>query len=141
MTPARSLAASVVALGFTGALSAPLPAFAAPAPCERAESYAAQSGAELLRIEKLAVQVPDVRYKKPKTESARDTGAAARVLGAVDDPIADPEDSDTLSEGIGMLGSAVLGTLTPRPKVKAATGGEADVVTPANEVTGRLGQA
>ncbi|MFF5080660.1 hypothetical protein ACFY36_26705 [Actinoplanes sp. NPDC000266] len=141
MTPARSLAASVVALGFTGALSAPLPAFAAPAPCERAESYAAQSGAELLRIEKLAVQVPEVRYKKPKTESARDTGAAARVLGAVDDPIADPEDSDTLSEGIGMLGTAVLGSLTPRPKVKAGTDGEADVVTPANEVTGRLGEA
>ncbi|XVV13076.1 hypothetical protein ACQP2X_01595 [Actinoplanes sp. CA-131856] len=140
MTPARSLAASVVALGFTGALSAPLPAFAAPAPCERAESYAAQSGAEMLRIEKLAVQVPDVRYKKPKTESARDTGAAARVLGAADGPIADPEDSDTLSEGIGMLGTAVLGTLTPRPKVKAATDGEADVVTPANEVTGRLGE-
>ncbi|XVU25843.1 hypothetical protein ACQPZJ_01935 [Actinoplanes sp. CA-054009] len=143
MTPARSLAASVVALGFTGALSAPLPAFAAPAPCERAESYAAQSGAELLRIEKLAVQVPDVRYKKskPKTESGQDTGAAARVLGAVDDPIADPEDSDTISEGIGMLGTAVLGSLTPRPKAKMATGGEADVVTPADEVTGRLGEA
>ncbi|MEU8821978.1 hypothetical protein [Actinoplanes sp. NPDC048796] len=145
MTPARSLAASVVALGFTGALSAPLPAFAAPAPCERAESYAAQSGAELLRIEKLAVQVPDVRYKKPKaeteTESGPATGAAARVLDSVDDPITDPEESDTLSEGIGMLGTAMLGTLTPHPKAKAGTDGEADVVTPADEVTGRLGEA
>ncbi|MEV4345963.1 hypothetical protein AB0J83_15965 [Actinoplanes sp. NPDC049596] len=120
MTPARSLAASVVALGFTGALSSPLPAVAAPAPCERAESYAAQAGAELLRIDKLAVQVPEVRYKKsPVTESAEASDAAARVLGAVDDPIPDPEDSDTLSEGIGMLGTAVLGTLAPRRSADA----------------------
>ncbi|WP_203772199.1 hypothetical protein, partial [Paractinoplanes deccanensis] len=140
MTPARSLAASVVALGFTGALSAPQPAFAAPAPCERAESYAAQSGAELLRINKLAMRVPEVRYKKsrPATESA---GATNGVLGTVEDPLPSPEDSDTLSEGIGMLGTAVLGPLSPQPKAAPGTDGEADVVPPADGVTGRLGDA
>jgi len=56
MKPARSLAVSVVALGFAGSVAAPLPAYAAPAPCERAEGYAAQSGAELLRIDRLEVR-------------------------------------------------------------------------------------
>jgi hypothetical protein len=132
MTPARSLAASVVALGFTGALSAPQAALAAPAPCERAESYAAQSGAELLRIDKLSVQVPNVRYKKskPATESATATDAAARVLDAADGPIVDPEDSDTVSEGIGILGTAVLGALGPRPKAASQSDADADVVPP-----------
>ncbi|HEY0532489.1 MAG TPA: hypothetical protein VGD29_12925 [Actinoplanes sp.] len=54
MTPARSLAASVIALGFASSLTAPTPAFAAPGPCERAQNYAAQSGAEMLRIDRLA---------------------------------------------------------------------------------------
>ncbi len=52
MTPARSMAASVVALGFAGSLTAPPPAHAAPG-CVRPEHYAAQSGAELLRIDRL----------------------------------------------------------------------------------------
>ena len=34
-------------------LAVPLPAAAAPAPCERAEEYAAQSGAEFLSVYKL----------------------------------------------------------------------------------------
>ncbi len=38
------------ALGVVGALLVPLPAAAAPAPCEQALRYAAQSGAELIRI-------------------------------------------------------------------------------------------
>lgn len=52
MTPARSVAASVFALGFAGSLAAPTPAFAAP--CQQAGNYAAQSGAEMLRIDQLA---------------------------------------------------------------------------------------
>ncbi|GLY05887.1 hypothetical protein [Actinoplanes sp. NBRC 101535] len=53
MTPARSVAASLVALGFASTLTPPLPAAAAPLPCGRALHYAAQSGAEVLRINKL----------------------------------------------------------------------------------------
>ncbi|MFB9357430.1 hypothetical protein [Actinoplanes nipponensis] len=46
-TRARMKAA---ALGVVGALLVPLPAAAAPAPCEQALRYAAQSGAQLMRI-------------------------------------------------------------------------------------------
>ncbi|GAA4596325.1 hypothetical protein BJY16_001975 [Actinoplanes octamycinicus] len=53
MTPARSLAASVAALGFAGTLTAPLPALAAPESCARPQRYAAQAEAELLRIQRL----------------------------------------------------------------------------------------
>ncbi|MDI6100572.1 hypothetical protein QLQ12_18340 [Actinoplanes sp. NEAU-A12] len=53
MIPARSVAASVVALGFAGTMTAPLPAFAVPATCDQPGHYAAQSGAELLRIDRL----------------------------------------------------------------------------------------
>jgi hypothetical protein len=55
MTPARPLAASVAALGIAGVVGVPVPATAAPAPCERAERYAAQSGAELLRLNRLTL--------------------------------------------------------------------------------------
>jgi hypothetical protein len=65
MTPARPLAASVAALGIAGAVGVPAPATAAPAPCERAERYAAQSGAELLRLNRLTL-----------TTTGGDTGAA-----------------------------------------------------------------
>jgi hypothetical protein len=163
MTPARSLAASVAALGFASALTAAPPAFAAPAPCERAENYAALSGAELLRIDRLEVRTPDAAERPPiaggpgatkrpsvgdgsgaaerpsvnddsgTTErpsvggraqpergavSAQDeAGATDRILGAAASPI-DPtdetgEDSDTLSEGIGMLGEAALDSVVP----------------------------
>ena len=43
----------IAAFGLVGAFLVPLPAAAAPAPCEQAERYAAQSGAELIRINKL----------------------------------------------------------------------------------------
>jgi len=52
MTPVRPLAVSAVALSIAGAFM-PIPASAAPAPCEGAGNYAAQSGAELLRLNKL----------------------------------------------------------------------------------------
>src|SRR3954469_19609862 len=43
------------ALGVVGALLVPLPAAAAPAPCEQALRYAAQSGSQLLRIGNLEI--------------------------------------------------------------------------------------
>ncbi|MFI1994593.1 hypothetical protein [Actinoplanes sp. NPDC020271] len=71
MTPVRSLAAGVAALGFASTLTIALPAHAAspphraPAPCERAGRYAAQSEAEFLRIERL-----DLRGAKKRDHGA-----------------------------------------------------------------------
>ncbi|MEU4216768.1 hypothetical protein [Actinoplanes sp. NPDC026623] len=75
-----------------GALLAPLPAAAAPAPCEQAERYAAQSGAELMRVERLDLG-PAGRTDKPITgiglgdaksalvaQSSVNSAALARVL-------------------------------------------------------------
>jgi hypothetical protein len=108
MTPARSLAASVAALGFASALTGPMPALGAPAPCERAESYAAQSGAELLRIDELEVR--KAAPERPTTKPGRDEedGPADSVLSDVDPTTDDPDDTDSLSEGIGMFGSNLL---------------------------------
>ncbi|GAB2613312.1 hypothetical protein Aab01nite_69400 [Paractinoplanes abujensis] len=116
MTPARSLAASVVALGFASALTAPQPAAAAPTSCEQAENFAAQAGAEILRIDKLDVHAPaGPRPKAPERGRAEST--AARVLSGDDSVIPDPADSDTLSEGIGLTATGALGYLgiTPKP--------------------------
>src|SRR3954469_10263000 len=92
MTPARPLAASVLALGFASSLTAPLPAFAAPAPCERAENYAAQSGAEMLRIDRLELHPtkdpgrPTARASPSSSsgspqESAKVTNSTDALLG------------------------------------------------------------
>ncbi|WP_436524578.1 hypothetical protein [Actinoplanes sp. HUAS TT8] len=89
MTPARSLAAGVAALGFASTLSVSLPAHAttpiaapaqgAPAPCERAERYAAQAEAEFLRIERL-----DLRGGEKREHGAgvtkRDSGERPSVV-------------------------------------------------------------
>ncbi|WP_250029166.1 LPXTG cell wall anchor domain-containing protein [Paractinoplanes maris] len=132
MTPARSLAASVVALGFAGALTAPQPALAAPAPCEQAESFAGQSGAELLRIHQLEVRTSTMNRPRVKQENGV-ADAAHRVLSSGDDSIVpDPADSDTPSEAIGLIGTGVLGYLGVLPKSAAPksapkTSGNADV--------------
>lgn len=122
MTPVRSLAASVVALGFAGTLTAPLPAFAAPAPCERAENYAAQSGAELLRIDRLelhstGLERPVVKSGTSAThadpsDSVREDdvpGATDRLL--VPDPPADsPDPGASTDNGAGGLGDVLPGS-------------------------------
>jgi LPXTG-motif cell wall-anchored protein len=136
MTPARSLAASVVALGFASTLTAPLPAIAAPAPCERAENYAAQSGAELLRIDRLdmhsisgerpvsrsGADKPDGRsgdgpQGRPGADASAVQGADDRLLdhasGSSDRDAADAdEDGDLVSQGAGMMGGASSGSET-----------------------------
>jgi hypothetical protein len=133
MKPARSLAISVVALGFAGSAAAPLPAYAAPAPCERAEGYAAQSGAELLRIDRLEVRSgggerPVTKDETPADPPGDETGAADRVLNSGDlDSTPNGADSDTLSEGIGMLGQAVVGSVRPDNEIiRRAGGAESD---------------
>jgi hypothetical protein len=75
MTPARPLVASVVALGIAGVFTAPAPATAAPAPCEKAERYAAQSGAELLRLTKLDLGL--LRSSGGPASGGADSGAAS----------------------------------------------------------------
>ncbi|WP_250002252.1 hypothetical protein [Actinoplanes sp. M2I2] len=132
MTPARSLAASVVALGFAGALTAPQPALAAPASCEQAENFAAQSGAELLRIDKLELRAPAVdrpRVKPDRTERGTVGDATRRVLSSDDGVIPDPADSDTISEGLGMTATGALGYLglfpQPEPPPAPKAGGRA----------------
>jgi hypothetical protein len=94
MTPARSVAASVVALGLAGMLAAPTPAFAAsgigafgafggaprvgasglaaPQTCDRPGHYAAQSAAELLRINRLDLGP----VGKPANRQATPSGTA-----------------------------------------------------------------
>src|SRR5690348_11972255 len=98
MTSVRSLAAGVAALGFAStftvslpAQAAPLPALpahssasiplrGAPAPCERAERYAAQAKAEFLRVERL-----DLRGAVTREHGAgmvqRDSGVRPSVSG------------------------------------------------------------
>ncbi|MFD0518793.1 hypothetical protein [Paractinoplanes durhamensis] len=133
MTPVRSLAASVVALGFAGTIAAPMPANAALVPCERAENYAAQSGAEALRIDKLEIRAEDRGSERPVTKAGQSAekadedsggeGAADRILGtgaAAIDPTAGGEDADTLSEGIGILGEAVLDSVDPHGVIPRA---------------------
>ncbi|WP_127500097.1 hypothetical protein [Actinoplanes solisilvae] len=146
MTPARSLAASVVALGFAGALTAPQPALAAPAICERPENFAAQSGAELFRINKLEVRAkvterPRTKNETTKNENSPVHDAANRVLSGEPDPaIPDPADSDTPSEGIGMIGTGALGYLGVLPKRAPAPTGDADVVPTGNDGLGGVAE-
>lgn len=91
MTPARSLAASVVALGFAGALTAPPPAYAAPAPCERAENYAAQSGAELLRINRLELRTTG--SERPADKSGTSPSGDDHSDSVREDPVPGPDSS------------------------------------------------
>jgi hypothetical protein len=81
----------------------------APAPCERAENYAAQSGAQLLRIDELEVRKPPA--ERPTAKSERGAKGKDPLLGDIDPTTDDPDDSDTISEGIGMFGSNLLDLL------------------------------
>jgi hypothetical protein len=102
MTPARSLAASVAALGFASAMTAPLPAYAAPAPCTRAGRFAAQAEAEAFRIERLDLQGATKRAhgegvarrdsgERPSVEASESAG---EVLEQLDQVEPDPARSD-----------------------------------------------
>jgi hypothetical protein len=81
MTPARPWAASVVALGIAGAFTAPIPARAAPALCEHAENYAAQSGAKMLRLNTLDLR-PAGRDDDPVTDVGLGDAKSALIANA-----------------------------------------------------------
>jgi LPXTG-motif cell wall-anchored protein len=120
MTPARSMAASVIALGFASSFTAPTPAFAAPAPCERAENYAAQSGAEMLRIDRLAWHTssdparPSIKSSHPSDSlpapSGRSRGESESVTDTANGLLG--SGSDLTGGDIGDSGEGVTGFLS-----------------------------
>jgi LPXTG-motif cell wall-anchored protein len=118
MTPARSLAASVIALGFASSLTAPLPAFATSAPCERAENYAAQSGAEMLRIDRLDLHsskdLERPRVKSSSSSSGDSSGGAERESATVTDSTDDllGPDADLTGGDLGNSGQGATGFLS-----------------------------
>ncbi|BCJ43933.1 hypothetical protein GCM10010168_67360 [Actinoplanes ianthinogenes] len=96
MTPARSLAAGVAALGFASTLTLPLPAFAAPESCARPQRYAAQSEAELLRVERLDLRgaVAKREHVERPSVTPSPTEDAGEVLEELDPDESDSDDSD-----------------------------------------------
>jgi hypothetical protein len=131
MTPARPLA-SIVALGLAGVLIAPAPATAAPAPCEQAERYAAQSGAELLRLRKLDLSpLRSSGSGDPSSSGGADRSSAggngsgggnddspdegdqSRAIDADTDTIATSGDQVTRDVAIAEAKSALVGVATP----------------------------
>ena len=71
------------ALGVVAALLVPLPAAAAPAPCEQALRYAAQSGAGLMRIGKLSLGPAGRDAKSVKDVSVGDAKSALVAQSAI----------------------------------------------------------
>ncbi|GIF05317.1 hypothetical protein [Actinoplanes siamensis] len=140
MASARSLAASVAALGFASTVFAPLPAFAAtpgssasthtrqvaPAPCGRAERYAAQAEAELLRVERV-----DLRGGAAREDEA---GTANRKGG--ERPSAGPEGGERPSAGASESAEDVLEQLDDRSPGAAGRGTPGKDVDPAAGGTG-----
>jgi len=118
MTPVRPLAASVVALSIAGAFT-PIPASAAPLPCERAENYAAQSGAELLRLNRLDLR-PVGRDDKPVTRVGLADAKSALIANGKVNSAAVSRMLD--AEGAGNLTSPVI-QQTPPTHPKASTRG------------------
>jgi LPXTG-motif cell wall-anchored protein len=147
MTPARSLAASVIALGFASSLTAPTPAFAAPAPCEQAENYAAQSGAEMLRIDRLAwhtspdLERPSIKSSKssPDSSSGRSRGESQSVTDTAGGLLG--SDADLTGGDFGDSGQGVTGFLSGTSDLlKSVTnGGVTAPGGPLNAVSGGQG--
>ncbi|WP_433724008.1 hypothetical protein ACQP2Y_01985 [Actinoplanes sp. CA-051413] len=92
------------ALGVVGALLVPLPAAAAPAPCEQALRYAAQSGTQLMRIANLDLgpagrddqPIKDVGVGDAKSALVAQAPVNAAALGRVLD--GGPADQQALAE-------------------------------------------
>lgn len=90
MTSARKPARVSLVCGLSAATLAiafPRAAAAAPAPCERAEAYAAQSGAQLFRVDRLAgAQISNVGVAEAKSalvaQAAVNSAAITRMLDA-----------------------------------------------------------
>ena len=116
MTPVRPLAASVVALSIAGAFT-PIPASAAPMPCERAENYAAQSGAELLRLNRLDLR-PAGRHADPVTRVGLADAKSALIANGKVNSAAVSRMLD--AQGAGNLASPLI-QQAPPTHAKAST--------------------
>ena len=111
-----SLVASFVAIGFAGSMvAAPSAAFAG-APCARAENYAAQAGAESVRIDRLRVGPA----AGAGGESDEGSGSGGKGGGSAAVPGALPAPVGTLRDvGLGEARAAMVGT---SPTSSAAVG-------------------
>jgi hypothetical protein len=114
MTPARPMAASVVALGLAGTLTIPAPVFGAPLTCERPLHYAAQSAAELLRINRLDLGQPARPTNRPSGTAGGGTpstaGNTTRTLPTRDTAgVAAGSGTAPSSGGAGVSGAGVSG--------------------------------
>jgi hypothetical protein len=127
MTPVRPIAAIAVALGLSGALAVPIPAFAAP--CVRAELYAAQAGAELLRLNRLDLR-PSGRPDEPVTDVGLSDSQSAFVANGKIKAATATRLLD--ATGGGPLTTALIQQAPPthpRPSTRATKAGEAGPFT------------
>ncbi|MEV4703637.1 hypothetical protein [Actinoplanes sp. NPDC049316] len=90
----RRVLVAAGAVGAVGMLAVPLPAGAAPAPCEQAERYAAQSGSQILRLNALGaadgkpaseIHVGDAKSAMV-AQAPVSSAAVARMIDAVGAP-------------------------------------------------------
>ncbi|GAA2694516.1 hypothetical protein [Actinoplanes palleronii] len=128
MTSATSLAASVAAIGFAGVLGVPGPAFAgAPAPCAGTQRYAAQSEAELLRIERLDLRGVVKREhgagitKRDSGERPTVTPSSSPAGGEAGGAVVSDSDTQQLISGVG-LGDSRSVMIADAPVKSAAAG-------------------
>ena len=94
-----ALAVAAVTFALGGALAVPSAALGAPAPCERADEYAAQSGAQVFRVDRLegfkSGRISDVGVAEAKSalvaDAAVNSAAVTRLLDAdAGKPYTDP---------------------------------------------------
>ncbi|MEU4559256.1 hypothetical protein AB0F72_12790 [Actinoplanes sp. NPDC023936] len=143
MTPPRSVAASVVALGFAGALTAPLPALAQNARCTSPGSHAAQSSAQVLRINRL--ELGAVAEPAPRSTAAepapRSTAAEPAPRSTAADPAprstAEPGDRGT-TEGEPKTPPAISGVALGDVRSVLIAGGEIKSAAAARTLDGRV---
>ncbi|MFI5934898.1 hypothetical protein [Actinoplanes sp. NPDC051494] len=96
---------AVGTLGAVGVLAVPLPASAAPAPCEQAERYAAQSGSQILRINSLGPVAADTGTDDEEPDPTEGTdGAGGGTVG----PLAHVGDAKSAMTGQGTVHSAAV---------------------------------
>lgn len=75
--------AAAGAAGVVGMLLVPLPASAAPAPCEQAERYSAQSGSQILRLTDLRVGTNAAKNSGAAGQNGNGAGSASGGTGEV----------------------------------------------------------
>ena len=141
MTPARSVIAGAVALGFAStlttplpALAAPLPALAAPADCAQPGHHAAQATAGLLRINRL--ELGAIATKAPRSSQAPSDSASPSPA-----PSASASASTALPDSAAPSGSASPAPRIAEDQAGFAPAGWAPSATPGVRADDRTGRA